>query len=204
MIPDNSTDIHHDDSKRIKEAKTTYPVIDLIRKRWSARSFSDKGVSMDELNTLFEAASWAASSGNAQPWQYVYAFTGTDSFTKLWECLDKGNQIWAKRAAVLMASIKRTTDAKTGKENLWAAHDTGMANAHLLLQAVSIDIYAHPMAGFDMDKLRELLALDGQHEPVCMIALGYLDKPGKLEEPFRTREVTPRTRKPILEFTKAL
>ncbi len=188
----------------IKEAKTIYPVTELIRKRWSARSFSEKKISQDDLNTLFEAASWAASSGNEQPWQYVYAFHGTNSFTRLWECLDVGNQLWVKNAAVLMASLKRTTSEKTQKENPLASHDTGMANAHIFLQAVSMGIYGHPMAGFDKDKLKGVLELNEHQESICMIALGYLDSPDKLEEPFRTREVTPRTRKPIDSFVKPL
>jgi nitroreductase len=189
---------------KIKEVQTEHPVIELIRKRWSARSFAETMLEQTQLDTLFEAASWAASSGNEQPWQYVYAFRGTEGFEKLWDCLDKGNQIWTKRASVLMASVKRTIIEKSQKENHWSSHDTGMANAHLFLQAISMDIYPHPMAGFDKDKLTSLLGLTEHQEPVCMIALGYLDSPEKLEEPFRTRELTPRTRKPIESFTTKL
>lgn len=188
----------------IKEAKTQYPVIELIRKRWSARSFSDRPISEEDLHTLFEAASWAASSGNEQPWQYVYAHHGTEGFTKLWECLDGGNRPWNKNAAVLIASIKRTKIEKNGKPNAYAAHDTGMANAQLFLQAISMDIYSHPMAGFDKEMLTKTLELDDDREPVCMIALGYLDSPEKLDEPFRTREMTERSRKGIDSFIKKI
>jgi nitroreductase len=187
----------------IKEAKTEHPVLDIIKKRWSARSFSPQKISDTDMATLFEAASWAASAGNIQPWMYVYAHKGTKGFDSLFDCLDGGNQIWNKNASVLIASIKRKT-ADNKKENAWASHDTGMANAQLFLQAVSMEIYPHPMAGFDKEKLAKVLDLDEDHEPVCMISLGYLDEPEQLEEPFRTREITPRTRKPVSEFTKVL
>jgi nitroreductase len=186
----------------IKEATTKYPVIELIRKRWSARSFSERKILPEDMNTLFEAASWAASSGNEQPWQYIYAHHGTEGFTKLWECLDGGNRPWNKNAAVLIASVKRTKSEKSGKENHYAAHDTGMANAQLFLQAISMNIYSHPMAGFDKEMLREALQLNEDQETVCMIALGYLDSPEKLEEPFRSRELTARTRKGTETFAK--
>ncbi len=184
----------------IKEATTNYPVIDLIRKRWSARSFSPQPVSDEQLNTMFEAASWAASSGNEQPWQYYFAHHGTPGFDALWECLDGGNKPWTKNASVLMVSVRRNTSEKTGKENPLSLHDTGMANAHLFLQAISMDIYCHPMAGYDRDKVKTAIGLTEQQEPTCMIAVGYLDAAEKLEEPFKTRELTPRSRKDIADF----
>ena len=101
-------------------------------------------------------------------------------------------------------SVKRTTSEKTQKPNQLAAHDTGMANAHLFLQAISMDIYSHPMAGFDREKLKDVLKLNEHQEAVCIIALGYLDIADKLEEPFKSRESAPRSRKEIQEFAKEL
>ena len=188
----------------IKEAQTIHPVIDLIRRRWSPRSFSERMLDEERLNTLFEAASWAASSGNEQPWQYVYAFRGTEGFSKLWHCLDDGNRPWTFKASVLIASVKRTIIERNQKVNAWASHDVGMANAHMFLQAVSMGFYCHPMAGFYPDKLRETLGLDEFQEPVCMIAVGYLDDPDKLDEPNRTKEITPRSRKGIDTFARKI
>jgi nitroreductase len=188
----------------IKEAKTSYPVIDLIRKRWSARSFSGKNISQNDLNTILEAASWAPSANNEQPWQYYYAFHGSENFQKLWECLLPGNQPWTKNASVLIAAVARKTYAANQKENPVAIHDLGMANSQLFLQATAMNIYGHPMAGFDKAKLSDFLHLNDQQEAVCMIALGYLDNPEKLEEPFKTREISPRQRKPLEEFATKL
>lgn len=186
-----------------KETPVDHPILDIIRKRWSPRAFSDLKVSQDDMNKIFEAARWAASSANEQPWSFYYAFHGTEGFKKLWECLDDYNQTWTAKAAVLIASVERKLNSK-GQPNDWSRHDVGLADAHILLQATALDIYAHPMAGFKRDKLVETLGLELNFEPVCMIALGYIGKSEKLEEPYRSREKLPRKRKAITDFTKLL
>lgn len=186
----------------IKLAKTTHPVIDLIKDRWSARSFSSKDISQKDLETILEAASWAFSANNAQPWNFVYAFRKDASFEKLSSCLMPGNQPWAKNAAVLIAVIANKK-LDNGVENKAAKHDIGAANATLMLQALSMEIYGHVMGGFDTVKAIEILNIDTEiQEPIVFIALGYLDAPEKLEEPFKTRELTPRTRKSLSEISK--
>lgn len=184
-----------------KIANTQYPVLDVIRNRWSARSFSEKQITPEQLNTLFEAASWAFSANNAQAWNYIYAFNGSEGFDKLVDCLMPGNQPWAKNASVLLLNI---ADKWMGDRPYNAAkHDVGAANATLALQATSMGIYNHVMGGFSSAKAIETFGIDTEkQEPVVMIALGFLDDADKLEEPFRTRETTPRTRKSIEEFTK--
>ncbi len=187
-----------------KETPTQFPINELIRKRWSPRSFSEKTVSQEEMNSLFEAARWAASAGNEQPWEYYYGMKGTTGFDQLWHCLIGNNLPWTKKASVLILAVARKTHKANGKHNNTALHDLGLANSQMFLQAVSMDIYCHPMAGFDKTKVHELLNLTDDHEPVCMIAVGYLDAPEKLEEPFLTRELSPRVRKTITEFTKQI
>ena len=189
----------------IKIAKTEHPVLDVIKNRWSARSFSDKLISEKDLHTLFEAASWAFSANNAQPWEFVYAHKeDKEAFEKMHSCLVGGNQPWTKNAAVLMAVLAHTK-LENGQENKAARHDVGSANTTLMLQATSMDIYGHVMGGFDVKKAVELLNIDTNvMEPVVFIALGYLDSPEKLEEPFKTRENTPRTRKPLQQIIKRL
>jgi nitroreductase len=186
----------------IKLAKTEHEIIDLIKNRWSPRSFSDKPLSKESMDTLFEAASWAFSSGNGQPWKYIYAHReNKESFEKLVHCLMPANQVWAKNAAVLMAVFmhKKT---EHGNPNKTAMHDIGAANATLALQAESMNIYVHVMGGFDAAKTIETLDIDtAELEPVVFMALGYLGSPEKLEEPFKTRELTPRNRKPVKDFT---
>ena len=191
-------------SLAIKEADVATDVHPLILKRWSPRSFSDRAISADQLTELFEAASWAASANNEQPWQYVYALRGTPAFDELWECLKPGNQPWAKDAAVLFVALYRKTFLKTGQTNPWAEHDLGMANAQLMLQAAHRDIYGHLMAGFEKGKVTKLLDLTSDQVPVCMGALGYLGNPEDLEEPFRSRELSERSREPVREFVKQL
>ncbi len=183
-----------------KEVETNHPLIDVIKKRWSPRAFSPKPVADADMQTLFEAARWSASASNEQPWKYIYAHRGTEGFRKIWECLKPGNQPWAKNAAVLVIAMIRKTNEKSGAENMWAEHDLGMANSNLLHQAVSMGIYCHPMAGFEKGKTIETFGLDDDIAPVCFIAIGYRDEPETLEEPFMSRELTARTRKPTTEF----
>ncbi len=193
------------ESISIKKATTTHPVHDLIRSRWSARSFSEKAISQENMETLLEAATWAFSANNGQPWRYIYAHHGDkEAFQKLWSCLVPGNKPWTDKAAVLMVSLMRK-QFDDGKPNPTAQHDLGAANATLMLQATSMGIFGHPMAGFDRDKTIEALNLDpNEVEPVAFIALGYLDEAEKLEEPFKTRELTPRSRKAVAEIAERL
>jgi len=189
------------DSKR---PTTTTDVHPLILKRWSALSFSDKMIADEQINELFEAASWAASAFNEQPWQYIYATRGTEGFDKLWSCLLPGNQPWTKSASVLFISLKKETFSSNGNPNLSAAHDVGMANAQLLLQAAHRDIYGHLMAGIDRDKITEMFELDENTSIVCMGALGYLGDADNLEAlggSYKTRELSKRSRKPVQAFT---
>lgn len=188
----------------IKIAKTQGPVIDVIKGRWSARSFAEKALTEQELHTMIEAASWAASANNEQPWEYYYALKGTPGFDKLAESLMPGNKPWASNAGALIVSVARKTFAANGNENKMAMHDAGMANAQLMLQARAMDIHTHAMGGFDRNMVAEQLQLGDDKQIVCMIAAGYLDHADKLEEPFKTREVTERSRKPVAEIARVI
>lgn len=185
-----------------KIANTDHPIADLMKQRWSPRSFSAKQVNDAQINSLLEAARWAPSSSNEQPWKYYYGVKGTDGFDKILSCLSGGNQPWAKNASVLFIAATRKTTESKGQINDWAEHDLGLANMQLFLQATSMGIYAHPMAGFDKEKIIETLSLSDDITPICAIAIGYLDDADKLEEPYRSREKTLRVRKPIGEFSK--
>lgn len=188
----------------IKIANTFHPVIDLIKNRWSPRSFFQEEIEQNDLDTILEAASWAPSANNEQPWQYICAHRGTQGFETLKSCLVPANAAWAKDASVLIAAITRKTFSATAKENRTAMHDLGMANAQLLLQALSMNIYGHLMAGFDREKLIADLSLTTDQDPVCVIALGFLDVAEKLDEPLLTREKQVRQRKALENFTTYL
>jgi nitroreductase len=184
----------------LKKAKTKYPVLDIIKNRWSPRSFSDKKISAEELHTIIEAASWSFSAMNEQPWRYVVAKKGTPLFDSFLELLYSGNKVWNKNAAAFVLSIKKIKYTANDQPNVNALHDIGAANILLTLQANSMGIYTHIMEGFSKEKVKSFLKLDDDLEPVVMIALGYPDKPEKLEEPFKTRELTPRSRKGLNEI----
>lgn len=153
---------------------------------------------------LLEAARWAASSNNEQPWEFVYAFRGTDGFDSLLDTLMPGNKKWADNAAVLVLSIARKTFARNGRQNLWSRHDLGMANAQMVLQAAHRNIYAHMMAGFDREAASTLLNLSDDQEALVMTAFGYVDDPSKLDEALREREIAPRNRKPLADIARQI
>ncbi len=184
----------------VKKAKTKYPVLDIIKNRWSPRSFSGKEISTDDLNTIVEAATWSFSAMNEQPWRYVVAQKGTPLFNSFLDILYPGNKPWNMKAGAFILSIKKAKYTANDKPNINALHDIGAANILLTLQANSMGIYTHVMEGFSKEDAKTLLGLDDDLEPVVMIALGYPDNAEKLEEPFKTRELTPRSRKGLNEI----
>ena len=187
-----------------KPADTQYPIHDLLKKRWSPRAFSGRPVEPGTLRSLLEAARWAPSSNNAQPWSFLVA-TKEDQAAhgRLVSCLMEGNVPWAQRAPVLMVSVARLSFEDDGKPNRHAFHDVGQAVANLTLQATALGLFVHQMAGFYPDKVRELYGIPKEFEPVAAIALGYPGDPESLPEKFRSRELAPRTRKPLSEFVFA-
>lgn len=188
-----------------KIATTQYNVTDLIKNRWSPRSFSQDTVTDEDMLTLLEAASWAPSSNNHQPWRFEYALRGSEGFQTILNTLSPGNAGWAKNAAALVVSIGYKHVPGDAERRLhYYMHDNGMANSLMLIQAFSMGIYSHVMAGFSKPNLTEALGLQSHEEPVVVIALGYVDHPSKLEEPFQTRELEPRTRKSLSELVKKL
>lgn len=184
----------------VKTANTRYPVLDIIKNRWSPRSFAEKSITEEAMHTILEAASWAFSAINEQPWRYVVAYRGTALFNQFFDLLLPGNQPWNKNAAALLVSISKNTFAAGNKPNVSALHDVGAANMLLTLQANSMGIYTHVIGGFHKENAASLLQLPADMEPVVMIALGYPDHADKLDEPFKTRETSPRSRKPLSEI----
>lgn len=187
-----------------KTAQTKHPVIDLIKHRWSPRSFTTQPITEKDIQTILEAGSWAPSANNTQPWRYIYAHHGTEGFQKLLSALVPGNQPWAKNAAILIAAVGIRELPDTLQKQPYYMHDIGMANSFILLQAASMNIYGHMMGGFNKVQIAEELSLPANEEPVAMIALGYLGDAASLEEPYKSRELAPRSRKQPAEFTTLL
>ncbi len=185
----------------LKTADTRTEILDVIRKRWSARSFDGESLTDSQLEAILEAASWAPSAMNEQPWRFVVAKrSDKTSFDSLFSFLLPGNAAWAHAAGALILVLGQARYVYKDRPNVNVLHDCGMATMNLLLQATSMDIYGHVMEGFDKERVKETFGLGDGLVPVTMIALGFLDAPEKLEEPYRTRELTGRIRKPLNEI----
>jgi nitroreductase len=184
-----------------KPALTLVPIHEVIRRRWSPRAFADIPIEPDKLLSLFEAARWAASASNEQPWAFLLA-TRADpqNFEALAGVLVESNRAWAGSAPVLILTLAHTQFQKDGRPNRHALYDLGQAAANLALQATSLGLVTHPMAGFNVEAARERFAVPAGWEPVSVIALGYPGDPDSLSEKLRQRETSPRRRKPLDTF----
>lgn len=183
-----------------KQAPPVEGVIPTIFKRWSPRSFSDKAVDPALLMHAFEAARWAASSYNEQPWRYLVGFKGDDTYNKIYSTLIGFNQAWTKTAPVLIIAFASTKFAHNGVDNRYALHDTGAASAYLTLEAAYLGLYTHSMAGFDYEAAAKAFAVPEDFTAGAVIALGYLGEPAALgNEQMIAQEETPRQRRPLAE-----
>ncbi|MFB6346610.1 MAG: nitroreductase family protein [bacterium] len=185
-----------------KPAETDHPVHELIQRRWSPRTFSDEPIGDETLRSLFEAARWAPSCYNDQPWHFIVGSKRhhSDTYADLYDCLVEGNQTWAETAPVLALSVARTRFEHNGKENKHALHDVGLAAENLVLEALSRGIFVHQMAGFSEDKARKTFDIPENHEPVAAFAMGYPGSPDSLPEELQKKEESDRSRKPLDEF----
>ena len=178
-----------------KPASVHFPIHELLANRWSPRAFDERPVEPDTLASLFEAARWAPSSNNEQPWRFIVASKEARSaYDRLFACLVEGNRAWAFRAPVLILSVASLTFADSGEPNRHALHDVGLATENLLLQATALKLAAHPMAGFDVEQARVTLKIPSGYEPVAMIAIGHPGDPGVLPDRLKQRELAVRER----------
>lgn len=187
-----------------KPAETQFPVHELVRRRWSPRAFSPREVPADVLRSLFEAARWAPSSYNAQPWAFLVA-TKEDraNFDRILNTLVDQNRAWAQHAPVVMVNAAKKNFDHDGSVNRHALYDTGQATAYLTVQAVAMGLGVHQMAGFYPEKVRELFQVPAGWDPGAAIALGYPAEEHEVPENLREKEKAPRVRKPIREFVFA-
>jgi nitroreductase len=183
------------------KAVTDYPVHELIASRWSPYSFANRSVSDEDLRSIFEAARWASSSYNEQPWSFLVAKKEeADEFGRLLSCLVEANQKWAKSASVLALGISRLNSARNNEPNRAAIHDLGLAAANLVLEATARGLAVHQMIGIFPNKVRELYSVPEGYEPMTGIAMGYAGNPINLPEELRARDAARRPRKPLKEF----
>jgi nitroreductase len=176
-------------------------ILEIIQERWSPYSFSPAPVEEFRLKAMFEAAGFAPSCNNEQPWMFVYTTRDdTDVFNDYIGFLADGNKIWAKNAYAIIISMARTTFSFSGKPNRFALYDTGMAVTNLLLQGLALDVYVHQMGGYSVEKVREYFKLGDDIQPIAMMAVGYLGDGSMLPPELISRDETRRPRKNMNEY----
>ena len=173
----------------------------LIRERYSSVIFSSKPVEDEKLELLFEAARWAPSSYNEQPWRFIVGVKNkNENYKKLYDCLVEANQHWAEFAPVLVLSVALKNSPVTGNPNRFAQYDTGMAVGNLLIQATFSGLVAHQMGGYNVSKLREFFNLNEEYELMAVMAIGYKGDATIFPEDLKERELKKRFRKPLDEI----
>jgi len=184
-----------------KRAQPDHPIHEVFRNRWSPYAFADRAVSDDDLRSVFEAARWAPSSYNEQPWSYIVATKAdADAFEKLLSCLVEPNQAWAQAAPVLALGCTSMNFSRNDKSNAAAAHDLGLASANLSLEATARGLFVHQMIGILPDKAREVFSIPDKVQPLTAMAIGYAADPDDAPDESRERDEKTRSRKPLADF----
>ena len=184
-----------------KKAVTDYPILPILAERWSPYGFQKRPVSEADLRSLFEAARWAASSYNEQPWNYLVATRENSAeFERLLSCLVEANQVWAKKAPVLVLAIVSLHFSRNNQDNRAAVHDLGLAAGNLLAEATTRGLSVHQMIGILPDKAREIYHIPEHFEAWTAMAIGYKADPTELPDALRERDMAPRQRKPLNKF----
>ncbi|MBK6967365.1 MAG: nitroreductase family protein [Bacteroidales bacterium] len=183
----------------IKTASTDYPISNLLRERWSPRAFNSQPVEKEKLQRLFEAARWAPSSSNLQPWSFIIGFKGDDTYNKIAATLVEFNQLWALTAPMLLLAITKNTNQR-GEPNRSALYDLGQSVAHLTFQATADGLFVHQMGGFDSKRTIELFEIPAECSVATAIAIGYIGNPDSLPDNLKKLETTPRERRQSIDL----
>ncbi len=184
-----------------RPSQPDHPINKLIADRWSPYCFDPRPVEPEKIASCLEAARWAASSYNEQPWTYILATRDDQTeFPRLLSCLLEANQYWAKNVGVLMLGVISTAFSRNGNPNRVAIHDLGLAAGNICLQATELGLCVHQMAGIDAEKAREVYSIPMTHIPITAIAIGYAADPDKSDPQLAERDRGPRPRKPLREF----
>jgi nitroreductase len=184
-----------------RQIATDLPINELIAARWSPYAFADRPVPKADLLSLFEAARWAPSSYNEQPWSYIVATKeNPEEHARLLSCLVEGNRVWAQAAPVLALGCTRLTFVRNGQPNAAAIHDLGLASENLVLEATARGLAVHQMIGILPDRARKIYQVPAEVQPLTGLAIGYAGDPAALPENLRARDAARRGRKPLAEF----
>jgi len=189
------------DINRLKQAPAVEGVLPAILRRWSPRSFADREVDAADLARVFEAARWAPSSFNEQPWRYLAGRRHSLTYQRIFDALMPFNQGWAGTAPVLILGAAKTRFSHNDAPNGFALYDLGAASAYLVLQAAALGLSAHQMAGYDQAAARQALEIPDAYALGSVIALGCQGDPDALgNRQLIAQETAPRHRKPLSEF----
>lgn len=183
----------------IKTASNDFPIEETLKKRWSPRAFSEQPVSNEILQGLFEAARWAPSASNLQPWRFIVGRKGSETYDKIFSTLVEFNKLWAVTAPVLMVALSKKTNHKE-EPNISAEYDLGQAVAFLTFQATAEGLFIHQMGGFDANEVRKLFSIPDHFTIATAIAVGYLGNPEILHENLKKMEISRRERIKAAEF----
>lgn len=192
------------EANAMKRAPVVEGVLPAIHERWSPRSFDEREVSEATLSKVFEAARWAASSNNEQPWRWIVGRRGDATWEKIYATLTGFNRSWAHRAPVLIVGTAATQFTKNGADNRFAFYDLGAASSYLTLEASALGLATHQMGGFDQEAARTALGIPAEYAIGSVIALGYQGEPAALGvDALIDMETTARVRKPLSEIVFA-
>jgi len=189
-------------SNHVKHASTDHPILEVLAHRWSPYVYAPRPVERKKLLTCLEAARWAPSSYNEQPWSFLIAEReDEEAFRTMLDCLVEANQAWAANAGVLLLTVAAKNFSRNGKPNAVAEHDIGLAAGKLTAQATALGLAVHQMAGIDREKVRQTYNVPATHAPLTAIAIGYAgDASHARDAQFVERDATPRSRKPLAEI----
>ena len=186
------------DLAQIKIADTEFPVHSLIKTRWSPRAYDSRPVEPDKLKRIFEAARWAPSSSNQQPWYFLVGFKGDDVYAKIFGTLVEFNQLWAGNAPILSLAIAKTTNSRGGINTTYA-YDLGQAMAMLSIQSTHEGVFVHQMGGIDVAEVERILEIPAEYKVLTAFTLGYINEKTVLHPNLQKLEFSPRTRRPAGE-----
>ena len=183
-----------------KPAVTAFPIQDALQKRWSPRAFDNKPLPKEEVISMFEAARWAMSGYNDQPWRFIVAQQGDDHYDKAFSCVGAWNQQWAQSAPLLGFIIADETSPTSGEHNYAASFEAGIAAGFLVIQAEHLGLRCHLFGGIHRDEIRKAFSVPEKHNIVCGFVCGHHGELKQIPESFHEEEAAPRTRKALSEI----
>ena len=183
-----------------KPAPVNHTINDHIRNRWSPRAYAETPVDTGKIHSVLEAARWASSAFNEQPWRFIIGVNYDQTHQKITETLVEWNQKWASKAPVLILNIAKRTFSHNSTKNVTHKYDLGQAVANMAIEAVNQGLISHQMSGFDPEKARQLFNIPGDFQAVSVIALGHYGNPDLLPDDMQLAESKPRERKSLNEL----